>query len=76
MTTSWSHFMHGQWLQSMTANIGGFLLAIYSVVFAAVCLPVTLSGRIPGYSTQRVMGIGLLAIALISLANWVWRLVS
>lgn len=76
MTTSWSHFMHGQWRESQAANLGGFLLAIYCLGFAAVCGQVAISGRMPGIDVQRVLGIGLLAITGVTLATWGWRLLG
>ena len=76
MTTSWSYFMHGQWRESVAANLGGFMLAVYSLVFAAVCGRVGLTGRMPSFELQRVLGLGLLAIAAVTIATWGWRMLG
>jgi|688.fasta_scaffold00784_26 hypothetical protein len=38
MTTSWSHLMHGQIMQSFEANQGGALLGLTSMLAIPVCL--------------------------------------
>ena len=74
MTTSWSHFMRGQWGHSWSANPGGFLLALYSVAFGAVSGVVVLRGRLPSSSLQRAFAVALVAIALVAVVQWLLRL--
>jgi len=75
MTTSWSHFTHGQWRQSLSANLGGFLLAIYSLGFASVCGRVVWTGRMPSRDLQRMLSLALIGVAAVTLAVWGCRLV-
>ena len=76
MTTSWSYLMHGQWRESLAANLGGFMLAFYSLAFAAVCGRVGLTGRMPSYQIQRFLALGLLAIAAVAIATWGLRMLG
>tara|TARA_R110002049_G_scaffold72490_2_gene187153 strand:+ start:172222 stop:172428 length:207 start_codon:yes stop_codon:yes gene_type:complete len=66
--------MHGQWAESLSANLGGFFLALYSLGFACVCGHAGLTGRMPSFDIQRVLGVALLAIASLTLLMWAWRL--
>lgn len=74
MTTSWSHFVRGQWKTSVAVNLGGFLLAIYSLTFIGLAISVVKSGRIPPMAVQRVYGTTLIAIFAITITDWIWRL--
>jgi hypothetical protein len=74
MTTSWSYFTRGQWWQSVSANPGGFLLAVYCIPFAACCFFAAAKGRLPQVATQNAMIFGLLVIAIVSVAHWLARL--
>ncbi len=76
MTTSWAHFTRGQWQSSFQVNAGGFLLAGYSLVFAWIALRTCWSGQFPSLATQRAMGVGILAIAAVTLVDWSLRLLS
>ncbi len=76
MTTSWAYFMHGQWIQSVHANSGGFLLAIGSccVVFVAACKAIWVELKMAGYQKNAALvAIGILAITI---ADWAFRLAS
>lgn len=76
MTTSWSHFARGQWIDSVMANPGGFLLALYSFPFAVCCFWFAAKGRLPNLRVQNAMIWTLLAIAIVSAANWFVRLAT
>ncbi len=70
MTTSWAHFVRGQWWQSANANPGGFLLAIYSLSFAAIALWAAIQRRLPAPEVTKTMAITLVAIAVVTVINW------
>lgn len=74
MTTSWAYFAQGQFVQSATVNLGGFLLAIYSLVFSCFCCLFTFQGRMPTYAAQKWLAISLLAIVAVTLVGWGFRL--
>lgn len=74
MTTSWSHFVRGQWWQSASANPGGFLLAIYSLAFALFALRTAKLGRLPSQSAQNTMMLTLIAVAVVAAVDWLFRL--
>lgn len=76
MTTSWSHFTRGAWSQSLASNPGGFLLALYSLAFAGGSLRAALDGQLPGDGTRRWFVVALLGIALVTLADWITRLLA
>ncbi|MCO8125147.1 DUF2752 domain-containing protein [Stieleria sp. TO1_6] len=74
MTTAWAHFMHADILAAATANLGGLLLAIYAIAAAIICGRVALLGRFPQPSTIRIATLVLIAIALVSLVEWIIRI--
>ena len=74
MTTSWAHFVRGQWIASPRVNLGGFLLAFYALAFAAASLWSAKHGRIPGVRVQQWYTVVLMAIAGITLVDWGVRL--
>ena len=74
MTTSWAHFVRGQWQTSAAVNLGGFLLAFYCLAASALALSVVRSGQIPGFATQRVLATTLIAVFAITITDWIWRL--
>ncbi|WP_442512204.1 DUF2752 domain-containing protein [Novipirellula sp. SH528] len=74
MTTSWSYFTQGHWLQSVQSNSGGFLLAIAAcvvVVTSAVCV-VKPDFDVMRYHKQ--VGVAAIGITLVTLVDWVFRL--
>ena len=74
MTTSWAHFVRGQWQASMVANPGGFLLAFVGVASSGLFAAASATGRLPGLKAQRWMTVTLVAIATITLLDWAARL--
>ena len=74
MTTSWAHFMNGQWADSFQVNSGGFLFAILSIAFAFCALKSAWTGQLPTLTSQRLLGVSLLAVAAVTLVDWTLRL--
>ena len=74
MTTSWAYFTRGDLAASAKVNLGGFLLAIYAVGSLAATIPMSLNGRWPNDRTIRNATIALLAVTVVTLADWIWRL--
>ena len=76
MTTSWSHFTRGQWLQSLQSNIGGFLLAIVALIVVWLSARTLKSGELPSYRTQQWFTYLLIGVIVVSLLEWIGRLWS
>lgn len=74
MTTSWAHFMRGQWAESVAANPGGFLLALYSLAFGLISGSVACRGAMPGTSLQRWLAAMLVLVAAVAVIQWLLRL--
>jgi hypothetical protein len=75
MTTSWSHFVRGQWVQSLQANVGGCLLAAIAAVSGGWMLLSAASGRrLAKTPSEGVLAAGAVFLVLITLADWVVRL--
>lgn len=74
MTTSWSHLMRGQIVQSMHANTGGMLLALLAIAGAPWMLISAMRGRwwISDLSPVTVL-VGGGIVFFVSFAQWVWR---
>lgn len=75
MTTSWSHFVRGEWLSSLIVNIGGFLLAMYALVVLALAGTTLISGRLPAVWIQQWLSFSLLGIAAVTVADWARRVI-
>lgn len=74
MTTSWSYFVRGDWLASMSTNAGGFLLALLCVAMMVCAAQVVRCGRLPSPRVQTSLtmaGVGILAVTLV---DWIIRL--
>jgi hypothetical protein len=74
MTTAWAHFVRGQWARSLSANPGGFLLAVYSLGFALASLRTLWTASLPAATTLRGFALTLIAIALVTFSDWALRL--
>ena len=72
MTTSWAHFVRGEWISSLQANPGGFLLAIYSLAFATCCFYSVWKNRMPSYRVQNWMIKTLLVITVVTITHWLF----
>jgi len=71
MTTSFSHFVRGQWVSAAAANVGGLLLAIVSTVMVPWSFWSAARGEMVGIrdpDSWLAWGIGLLTVA--TLLNW------
>lgn len=76
MTTSWSHLMNGQIIQSFRANPGGALLAIYTLLLGPWML---VSGIMGKWLISRLdMGwvfVATVLVTLVTIFQWVIRVV-
>ncbi len=77
MTTSFSHFMHGNIWQAFRANAGGGVLAIICLVQIPWCWWSVFRGRLAGVSdpTRSLMWL-LVAVGSVCLVNWVIQLTT
>ena len=76
MTTSWTMFTHGHWPSSFRANSGGFLLAFVAIWFATVSFGVGFRGHAPTYRQQTRFAFALIAVLVVTLADWCYRLLA
>lgn len=77
MTTSWSLFVRGSWLQSAEVNAGGFLLATIALAYLPASCYFCYSGRSSqGGWVSLALAIGLATALVVALAQWAWRLAS
>ncbi len=74
MTTSWSHFMRGEWRASWAANPGGFCLAIMSLVAAAWSWSIAARGRYWALLHRKVGFAIVIAVVAITLIDWATKL--
>jgi hypothetical protein len=75
MTTSFSHFVRGQWPSAARANAAGFLLAIVCAVKIPWCWTSAWSGRLRGISHPDATAVKLIVfVAFVALAHWAVRL--
>lgn len=77
MTTSWAHFVRGQWMRSCSASVGGFSLAVMNVVISPWLLASAIAGRWV-YKCPRGEWVGgtTIAILIVMLLDWGYRLMS
>ncbi len=74
MTTSWAHFVRGQFLKSAQSNIGGLALAFYCLAFALVSAKTAFLGDWPSIRVQKWLAFSLMAIAIVTVVSWIFRL--
>lgn len=74
MTTSWSYFARGNWIASARTNLGGFLLAIFSLSVVWMATQVIRTGTPPSASTQRWLTYAMVGILIVTALDWVVRL--
>ncbi len=81
MTTSFSHFTRGQWGGSLSANSGGFLLALLCLATIPVLGWAALTGRfaLPRFgrpiARPEWWGVaGMSAVGIVTLIDWAFRL--
>lgn len=71
MTTSWSHLMRGQIVQSIRANIGGFMLGITAAIMGPWLLVSGLIGRWWLGTPNEWIAVGVaLMIFATTMINW------
>ena len=76
MTTSFSLFTKGRWLEAAGANVAGLLLACLCAVQIPWCWASAVSGRAWGVSRPEIACLWmLLSVCAISLTQWLARLV-
>ncbi|HLJ12412.1 MAG TPA: DUF2752 domain-containing protein [Planctomycetaceae bacterium] len=75
MTTSFSHFIHGNLRQALRANAAGVLLAIVCALQIPWCLWSASRGRLAGVrAPSRSLMWLLIAIGSVCLVNWFFQL--
>ncbi|NNJ27795.1 DUF2752 domain-containing protein [Alienimonas chondri] len=85
MTTSFSHFVRGQWGGSLSANSGGFLLALMCLALIPILLRAAFTGRLAFPRLGRWGSgdaarpewwgvLGLSTVGFVTLIDWAFRL--
>jgi hypothetical protein len=75
MTTSFAHFVRGQFLQAAQANAAGLLLAVFCAVQIPWSLTIAITGRYGFvYSLSEILLWVLLTVTLAGLIQWAIRL--
>ena len=74
MTTSWAHFVRGQWKESIRVNLGGFLLACLSLTVSFLALRTFWLLRPPSLMTQKVVTFISVGIMAVTFLDWIRRL--
>lgn len=75
MTTSFSHFTHGQWRLAARANPAGFLLALTSLLVCLYLLGAVVTGRQWLLNDPlALVTYSLIAILVYAALVWAWRL--
>ncbi len=77
MTTSFAHFVRGQFLESAQSNAAGLLLALCCVVQIPWILKIAITGRYrPVYSPAEILLWILLLVTLVALIHWGIKLLT
>ncbi len=74
MTTSWSHVTRGQFLSSIHANAGGFLMAIAAAVAGSVLIGSAIKGQWIVAPSVNVVLFAAITVILAALLHWVFKL--
>lgn len=74
MTTSWSHFMRGDFVASWNANPGGLCLAILSASAGIWGFFVAIRGKYVRFLPSRIGWAIALVITAITLVDWAFRI--
>lgn len=75
MTTSWSHYVRGQWVSSIRVNPGGFMLAVLASAVSIAAIRVGFSGVPVAPQSMRLLAIGLIGAMTAAVIDWIMRLV-
>jgi hypothetical protein len=74
MTTAWALFVRGEWLSSLQANAGGFLLALAAGPLGIWCLVSAVRGRWLCFEPQPLILIAYSTTVLIAtFSQWLFR---
>lgn len=74
-TTSFAHFVRGQWTQSLQANVAGFALALVSAGFVPWSAWSCWQGRTVGISSPSMTALAvMLSLSGLAAAQWIFRL--
>lgn len=76
MTTSWVHFVRGDWAASAAVNLGGFLLALGGMAVSGLFLQAAWRGILPGLAAQRWITLAAVFTAVVTITDWGRRLVG
>ncbi len=75
MTTSWAHVMQGQLVYAASANVGGMILAIAAMLAGPWLLVSGCRGCLLGQPSPRTAVFGVAAVMIVTVLDWIWRLV-
>lgn len=70
MTTSWAHFANGNVIAAAQSNLGGLMLAVYSLGCVAIGLRLLVNGCMPSSRVIQIATIALASIAMVTLVEW------
>ena len=71
MTTSFSHFVRGQWMRAAQANAAGLLLAVLCAVQIPWAMKVCATGRSRlVYPVSEILLACLVAVTAVALIQW------
>jgi hypothetical protein len=77
MTTSWSLATHGQIVDAARTHASGTLLALVALVVGLTAVIVALQGkRLAWQPGETALAIGGVALALLVVAEWIFRLAA
>ena len=71
MTTSWSLFTRGQWLESASVNIGGFLLALIALAYVPAGCYFGFTGR-ASRNERFSLGLAIALVTALAFAVFQW----
>ena len=75
MTTSWAHLTEGNLIGAVSANAGGTLLGIVSMIVGPYLVVAALVGRWPLVRPhETVIALLALAILVVTMCDWAYRL--
>ncbi|MEM6689886.1 MAG: DUF2752 domain-containing protein [Planctomycetota bacterium] len=75
MTTSWSHFTRGQWIDALHANYAGVMLAAFFVAFCPFALWHLLRDRRMPTATLPTCAVAVFGMMFAMIFRWLCRIV-
>ena len=76
MTTSWAHFTRGNFGASVSANFGGFLLAILALAASPIAIYHAWRGKYPSHRVQARILMAILVVLVTAMVDWGVRLLN